>query len=154
MDIAELLVKKRMTLSICESCTGGMLGSMLTRIPGSSRFFLGGIIAYANQVKQKIVGVHEKILKRHGAVSGVTALEMARGVRRKFRSDIALAITGIAGPSGGSKTKPVGTVFICIVQNGKSHTDHHVFMGNRAKIRKAACARALGLLKKALIGSL
>ncbi|MGB3340672.1 MAG: nicotinamide-nucleotide amidohydrolase family protein [bacterium] len=148
---AELLLEKKLTLSVCESCTGGMFGSMLTCIPGSSRYFSGGIIAYSNQVKQKIVGIHYRTLKRYGAVSAEVAKEMAQGVRRKFKTDLGLAITGIAGPTGGTSKKPVGTVYICITAGQYVYIEHHKFTGQRSQIRKAACTRALRFLRLSLI---
>lgn len=145
------LLKKQLTLSVCESCTGGMLGSMLTALPGSSRYFSGGIIAYSNDIKQRIVGVSLKTLSRYGAVSSKVAKEMAQGVRRKFKTDLGLAITGIAGPSGGTRKKPVGTVFICIAADKKLYMEHHIFTGKRSQIRKAACNSALRFLRTLLI---
>lgn len=145
--IAELLIKKGMTISVCESCTGGMLGNIITSIPGSSKYFSGGIIAYSNRVKEKIVGVRHATLKKHGAVSAQVAREMAQGVRKKLKTDLGIAITGIAGPSGGTKKKPIGAVFICLVTRKKICTEYHEFTGRRDHIRKAACKKALGSLK-------
>lgn len=127
---------------------------MLTAIPGSSRFFCGGIIAYSNFVKHKIVGVALKTLKRYGAVSSQTAQEMARGVRKKFRTDLAIAVTGIAGPSGGTSKKPVGTVYICIAWGKCISVEHHLFEGKRGQIRKAACTSALEFLRALLLKKL
>ena len=149
-DAVELLLKKKLTISICESCTGGMLGSMLTAIPGSSHYFYGGIIAYANTVKQKVVGVSLKTLKRYGAVSAQVARAMAQSVRREFKTDLAIAITGIAGPSGGTSKKPVGTVYICIVIKELAYTEHYLLRGSRSQIKKAACSRALKYLRTLL----
>jgi len=148
---ADLLIKKKLTLSVCESCTGGMFGSMITRVPGSSRYFSGGIIAYSNRVKESLAGVRCKTLKGYGAVSAEVAKEMARGVRRRFKTDLGIAITGIAGPSGGTSKKPVGTVYICIAEGHSVHTEHHIFIGKRDQIRKAACARAFRFLSLLLI---
>ena len=128
-----------------------MLGSILTALSGSSRYFSGGIIAYSNTVKQKIVGVNSRTLSRYGAVSSEVAKEMAQGVRKKFKTDIGLAVTGIAGPRGGTIKKPVGTVYICIIADRHVHIENHLFTGKRSQIRKAACNSALKSLRRLLI---
>jgi nicotinamide-nucleotide amidase len=112
--IARLLTELRQSLSVAESCTGGKIASMITEIPGASSFFPGGIVAYSNAVKQNDLQVSPAILEQHGAVSKETVLAMARGVKNKFQTDFALSISGIAGPSGGTDQKPVGTVWIAI----------------------------------------
>ncbi len=141
-----LLSKKRLSLSVCESCTGGMLGSMITSIPGSSKYFKGGIIAYSNEVKKNLVGVKEHTLKTSGAVSEQTARQMAQATRTIIKSSISISITGIAGPEGGTKEKPVGTVFIGITDNKKIKVYKFHFKGNRNQIRKKVCTQALKLL--------
>jgi PncC family amidohydrolase len=146
-SIAKILLKKKLTLSICESCTGGMLGSIITSVPGSSKYFRGGIIAYSNEVKRKIVGVKPDTLRKYGAVSAIVAQEMAKGVRQKLKTAIGIGITGIAGPKGGSKKKPVGLVYIAISQKRRIIVRRHQFKGNREKVRKRACEEALSLLK-------
>jgi PncC family amidohydrolase len=135
-------------VALAESCTGGMLGAMLTSAPGSSDYFLGGIVSYSNDVKERELGVDGVVLEREGTVSDTVARQMAAGVRRKFGCDIAVSITGIAGPDGGSADKPVGTVFVgwsteeeCSAK--KLHID-----GDRAKVRKQSCREALDLLKE------
>jgi len=148
--IAKTLVKRRLTLSICESCTGGMLGSMITNIPGSSKYFLGGIIAYSNEVKEKVVGIRAKDLRKHGAVSAEVAAAMAKGVQEKLKSDIGIGITGIAGPTGGSKNKPVGLVYIAIAIQKKMSVGKYLFAGSRTMIRIETCLKSLLLLKKIL----
>jgi len=145
-QIAKMLNKKNQTLGVCESCTGGMLGSIITAIPGSSKYFLGGIIAYSNKVKQKIVGIKEETVKQYGAVSAETAYEMVKGIIRKFKSDFGMAITGIAGPSGGTKKKPVGLVFIALADKKRTIVLRYLFKGSREAIRKKACRKALLLL--------
>ncbi|MFC1891116.1 CinA family protein, partial [Thermodesulfobacteriota bacterium] len=105
--VGKLLKERNLTLSVAESCTGGLMGSRLTDIPGSSSYFLGGMIVYSNQAKIDLLGVSEKTLEENGAVSVVTAIEMAKGVREKLGSDLGIAVTGIAGPDGGSIDKPV-----------------------------------------------
>ncbi|MEO0136595.1 MAG: CinA family protein [candidate division WOR-3 bacterium] len=141
-----ILLSKRLTLSVCESCTGGMLGSMITSIPGSSNYFKGGVIAYSNELKIKLAQVRKKTLQDFGAVSRQTAREMAEGTKAKTGSDLCLAITGIAGPGGGTKTKPVGLVYIGLALPNKTIVKKFFFKGNRAQIRKQACFQALKLL--------
>ncbi|MGB9721586.1 MAG: CinA family protein [bacterium] len=136
------------TLGICESCTGGMLSSMITSIPGSSNYFKGGIVAYSNEIKEKIVGVKSITLKKFGAVSGQTAKEMARKVRYITKSDIGVSITGIAGPGGGTKEKPVGLVYIAVADKVNVLVYKFQFSGNREQIRRKACANALKQLVK------
>ncbi|MEI6796578.1 MAG: nicotinamide-nucleotide amidohydrolase family protein, partial [Methanomassiliicoccales archaeon] len=105
-SLGKALKIRRLTLAVAESCTGGMLSALLTDEPGASSFFRGGVVAYSDEVKANLLGVSPATLNRHGAVSEATALEMAAGVRRTLRADIGIAITGIAGPSGGSELKP------------------------------------------------
>lgn len=145
-------MKEGLSLSICESCTGGMLGSIITEVPGSSNYFKGGVIAYSNEIKNNIVGVKKKTLKNFGAVSSQTANEMARGIKKLTNSGISIAITGIAGPGGGSKEKPVGLVFIGIATKNKVWIKKKIFQGGRQVIRKKACREALKLLIKIIKG--
>ncbi|MGD9379790.1 MAG: CinA family protein [candidate division WOR-3 bacterium] len=149
-QIARLLKARKLTISVCESCTGGMLGAALTRVSGSSEYFLGGIIAYADAVKKKVVGVKARVLGRYGAVSAESACEMARGVQQRLQSDISVAVTGIAGPTGGSVEKPIGTVFIAIARDKGVRVRRFRFKGTRERIRRSACLRALELLKQEL----
>jgi nicotinamide-nucleotide amidase len=145
--VGSLLKRVGYTLSTCESCTGGMLGGLITSVAGSSEYFLGGVIAYANDIKMRVVGVRKDILKRYGAVSKTTAREMARGTRERFRSDIAVSITGIAGPSGGTRKKPVGRVYICVATRERTVLRSHLFHGTRKIIREKACLSALHQLE-------
>jgi PncC family amidohydrolase len=141
--VVTLFKKKQYTLSVCESCTGGMLGSIITRIPGVSRFFKGGVIAYSNEVKKRVVGVNARTLKKFGAVSPEVAVQMARCIRKRFTTHIGVAITGIAGPSGGTRLKPVGLVYIAVVTHQDTTVEQHVLDGDRHQIRKRACREAL-----------
>uniref|UniRef100_A0A7V1EIL7 Nicotinamide-nucleotide amidohydrolase family protein n=1 Tax=candidate division WOR-3 bacterium TaxID=2052148 RepID=A0A7V1EIL7_UNCW3 len=150
--LGKLLLKKNLSLSICESCTGGMLGSIITEIPKSSKYFKGGVIAYSNEIKNKIIGVKMKTLKNFGAVSSQTAKEMARNVKKITNSDIGISITGIAGPGGGTKTKPVGLVYIGVATGKKVRVEKNIFSGNRQQIRQKACANALRLTNQILEG--
>ena len=145
-SLARQLIKKKLTISVCESCTGGLLGSMITDRPGSSKCFVGGIIASSNDVKRKVVGVKPATLKKYGSVSAEVVKEMARGVRRKLIADIGIAITGIAGPTGGSKKKPVGLVYLGFASKQKISVKRLLLKGNRDTIRKKACKEALYLL--------
>ncbi len=144
------------TLAVVESCTGGMLGEMLTAIPGSSSVFLGGYITYSNALKQRL-GVRAETLARVGAVSAETAKEMATAGLRESAAGYAISITGIAGPDGGSETKPVGTVHIAFASKQSSgepttHSRHFLFTGDREDIRRRACVSALAMLHFNLCG--
>lgn len=140
------------TLALAESCTGGLVSALLTEIPGSSDYFLGSIVSYANSAKEDLLDVEAETLSRDGAVSEETAREMAHGARRKFQSDFALALTGIAGPSGGSEEKPVGTVVFALCDgNGGEVVKRRYFVGDRAVVRRAAALHALELLRRRLV---
>ncbi len=130
-------------LATAESCTGGLLSKMITDIPGSSDYFLGGVIVYNDGIKKTLAGVKASTLKEYGAVSRPTALELAAGVRKRLRSDIGVSITGIAGPSGARPGKPVGTVYIGVSSSDKSVARKFLFKGNRASIRRQSAAEAL-----------
>ena len=125
--VLALLKARGLSLGVAESCTGGLVGHALTNVPGSSDSFLGGIIAYSNAVKRDLVGVPEKLLVAHGAVSRPVALAMAQGVRRALGVDVGLSVTGIAGPTGGTPDKPVGTVHIAVVGPWGEAAEHHVW---------------------------
>ncbi|MFW6139636.1 MAG: nicotinamide-nucleotide amidohydrolase family protein, partial [Spirochaetota bacterium] len=150
---AELLVKNSLSLGVAESCTGGLLSKTVTDIPGSSRYFYGGIVSYSNQAKVSVLGVSPKTLEKHGAVSDCAAREMARGVLERLGCDISISITGIAGPSGGSTQKPVGTVFVCMCREGSlPEVEKGVFPGDREGIRQRAVNKALFMLVNLLKG--
>jgi len=130
-------------LSTAESCTGGLLGAYLTAVPGSSRYYMGGVIAYDNLLKTKFSGVRDKTLKEHGAVSGETVIEMAEGISNNAGADIAVAISGVAGPAGGTAEKPVGTVFFGFHSSGGSFFEKKSFRGGRNDIRSRSVEFAL-----------
>jgi nicotinamide-nucleotide amidase len=136
--LASLLVAHNKTLAIAESCTGGLAAELLTRVPGSSRFFLGGVVAYSNQVKTSLLGVPSELLTRHGAVSAEVARAMAEGARQRLGADLGLAFTGIAGPDGGSEQKPVGLVHWAIASESGTESRDRVFVGDRQSIRRRA----------------
>ena len=140
------LKDKGETVAVAESCTGGLLGGEFTAIPGSSAYFLGGVIAYSNEVKEKMLDVQHKTLLKHGAVSKDTAKEMARNVRKKFYADYGISITGIAGPTGGTREKPVGTVWIGLSSAKKTYAKKFVFTKDREVNRKRAVGSALSML--------
>ncbi len=150
--ILEELKSRKLTLSTAESCTGGGLGNRITNIPGSSEVFLGGVIAYSNDLKMKLLGVNENTLTRHGAVSKETAKEMARGVRLLTGSDIGLAITGIAGPGGESPKKPVGLVFMHLSAADNDLAIYQIFPGDRQMVKTRTINQSLNLIKEYLKG--
>jgi nicotinamide-nucleotide amidase len=142
------LVMKQKTLSIAESCTGGLLSERLTRIPGSSNFFLGGAVCYSDELKSKLVGVPASLIEKHGAVSQPVAQALAEGIRRRTAASFGLAITGIAGPGGGSAEKPVGMVFIALADGQSTTVREFRFPGNRERIRYWASQAALELIRR------
>ena len=149
--VIELLKRQNKTCSVAESCTGGMLGEVLTSVSGASQVFNGGLIVYQNEIKIKELGVSSNTLKNFGAVSKITAKEMACCVRKKMKSDWGIAITGIAGPSGGSKEKPVGTVFIAVSGNKQNTVIKNIFSGDRNIVRISAVRFALNLLRRMIL---
>lgn len=148
-----LLAERGWTLATAESCTGGMIAERLTRVPGSSAWFPGGLVAYANGVKVEGLGVPEALLAEHGAVSEPAARAMAEGARRRFGADLAVAVSGIAGPGGGSAEKPVGTVHLAVAGPGGETVHRHIrFPGDRERVRVFAAASALELVRRRLLG--
>ncbi len=141
--IARALTRHGHTLAVAESCTGGGLGARLTDQPGSSAFFLGGIVAYANEVKIRTLSVPASLLAEHGAVSEATARAMAQGARVALNADIGASITGIAGPDGGTADKPVGTVWIGLADAARQEARACLFSGDRKTVRAAAIQAAL-----------
>ena len=137
-------------LSIAESCTGGLIGHLITSIPGSSAYFLGGIISYSNQAKCDLLGVSPEILKVYGAISDQVAREMAVGVKERFKSDIGLSVTGIAGPDGGSLEKPVGTVFMGFSLDAEPFSKKYLFKGKRTEIKEQTAETALENIRRYL----
>jgi nicotinamide-nucleotide amidase len=151
-SLGRVLKEKGRTLSLAESCTGGLVSSLLTDVPGSSAYFLGTIVPYADRSKETLLGVGEETLERHGAVSEETAREMARGARERFGSDLAAAITGIAGPDGGTPEKPVGTVFFAVVdREGREKASKRFFGGDRAMVRRTSAMFSLEMIRRFLI---
>ncbi|MFN7940444.1 MAG: competence/damage-inducible protein A [Thermoanaerobaculia bacterium] len=147
--IGESLVRRGWTISTAESCTGGLVAERLTRIPGSSRYFPGGLVVYANEAKSDLAGVDPELVRQHGAVSEPVARALAVGVRARFRTCLGVGITGIAGPGGGSPEKPVGTVWIALAGPGdRSETLHFRWPGDRERVRALAAQAALDLVRR------
>lgn len=137
----------RITLATAESCTGGILSARLTQLDGSSKFFDRGFITYSNKAKEQLLGVQHNTLNQFGAVSEETAIEMATGCLKQSEADLAISVTGIAGPDGGSKQKPVGTVCFSIASTNNLNSYTYIFSGNRDSIRHQACVKALELIQ-------
>ena len=149
--VVDLLRERQMTVTTAESCTGGLLAGRIMNVPGASRVYREGYITYSNEAKEKLLGVEHRTLETVGAVSAETAAQMARGAARQADADAALSVTGIAGPDGGTKEKPVGLVYIgCCVQ-GRTRVEEFRFTGNRSKNRDYAVVRALTLLREELL---
>ena len=153
-EVAEAVVKKLkdagMTVTTVESCTGGLLSATLVDVSGASDVFYQGVVTYANEAKVRLVGVKEATLQAHGAVSEETAREMAEGGAKAANADAALSVTGIAGPGGGTKEKPVGLVYIGCCVNGKTIVKKNIFKGNRREVREQSVETALKLLLECL----
>ena len=152
-NIVKLLKERKMTVTTAESCTGGKLAGRLLNAPGASEVFNEGYITYANAAKEKLIGVKHETLEKFGAVSSQTAEEMALGAAKAAESDASLSVTGIAGPGGGTKEKPVGLVYIGCCVNGHVTTREYHFTGNREKNRDYAVVRALTLLREELLAA-
>jgi len=146
-DVFAAFLSMGKTLATAESCTGGLLGAAVTSLPGSSDMYLGGIISYANDVKTALLGVDPDLLLQQGAVNEEVARQMATGVKEATGAEIAVAITGIAGPSGGSPEKPVGTVFVCYLDGENDRLEMYSFEGDRAQIRHQTVLTVLNELK-------
>jgi len=149
--LGEALRAGKQTLALAESCTGGLAGSLVSAETGSSEWFLGGVMCYANQVKREQCGVAENILATHGAVSAQVACELARGVRERLHTDWSASITGVAGPTGGSELKPVGTVYITVSGPNFESVRRFRYPGERASIRDRAAKTALALVRLAIV---
>jgi nicotinamide-nucleotide amidase len=139
------------TIAVAESCTGGLVAQRLTEVPGSSVYFMEGVVAYSNDAKVRALGVGADLIAQHGAVSGTVAEAMAEGVRHRADTDFGLSVTGIAGPGGGTEEKPVGLVYIALADD--AHTEHRKLQlpGDRHLIRWRASQAALDLLRRRLI---
>ncbi len=148
-----LLERSGLTLAVAESCTGGLISHRVTDVPGSSEYFRGGVVAYADEVKAAIVRVRRGTLCQFGAVSEQTAREMANGVREILGTEIGLAVTGVAGPGGGTAEKPVGLVYVALAAPDGSWVERHLWNGDRWENKASSADAALDLLQRYLIGS-
>jgi PncC family amidohydrolase len=149
--IVKNLIKKRLTISVAESCTGGFLSNSFTSIAGSSKIFTLGIVSYSNQSKSNVLKVPKKTIEKHGSVSEEVCLTMLKNINKMSKTNISISITGIAGPSGGSKKKPVGLVYIGFKKGNKISSNMFLFKNKiRIKIQKAAVKKALELISNSL----
>jgi len=146
VQIGRLLTARGLTLAVAESCTGGLICHRLTNVPGSSAYFLGGVVSYANSAKEELLGVSRSTLERFGAVSAETAVSMAQGVRRRFGADISVAVTGIAGPTGGTPEKPVGLTYVALDTVQGTYWERHVWSGDRLANKESSAQAALIML--------
>lgn len=149
--VEELLLANGLTLTCAESCTGGLLSARLVNVPGSSEVFRSGLVTYSNKAKRKLLGVKKSTLQKYGAVSAKTAEEMAKGAANLSKCDVTVSVTGIAGPDGGTKEKPVGLVYIACNIKGKVEVREYHFSGSRAKVRESAVSAALTLLRSCIL---
>jgi len=149
--VGELLLRRHQTLAIAESCTGGLVSDRITNVPGSSRYLRGSVVAYHNEIKRRLLGVPAATLARHGAVSAPVARAMAQGVRQLADADVGVSITGIAGPTGGTKTKPVGLVFLGLADRRGTTSLRCQFFGDRTSVKTQATQTALDWLRRALL---
>jgi nicotinamide-nucleotide amidase len=149
--VGRLLLESGLTLAVAESCTGGLVGDRLTDVDGSSAYFERGVVTYSNRAKQELLGVSEEILRAHGAVSAPCAEAMAQGVRARAGTDCGLAVTGIAGPEGGTAAKPVGTVFVGVAVGAAAQARPYRFPGDRRAVKRQAARAALDLLRRRLL---
>lgn len=149
--VANLLIQRKQTLAVAESCTGGLVANLLTNIPGSSAFFDRGLVTYSNAAKMELLGVPRSTLDRHGAVSAETAQAMAKGVRRMAGTDYGVSITGIAGPGGGSLEKPVGLVYVACCDKEETVWEKHTFANDRSGNKERSAQAALNLLRRQML---
>lgn len=145
-QVGALLRRSGLRLAVAESCTGGLISHMLTNVAGSSTYFVGGVISYAYETKVRLLEVKWETLEKHGAVSDKTVMEMAYGVRSAMAADIGLAVSGIAGPSGGTPEKPVGTVWIGLSSPHHEDAQHFLFQGDRLAIKEQSAQAALKMM--------
>ncbi|WP_074515798.1 nicotinamide-nucleotide amidohydrolase family protein [Selenomonas sp. WCT3] len=148
----QLLMAKHQTIACAESCTGGLLTSRLTDVPGSSAYVMGSVVSYTNPVKERLVGVNPTTIAAHTEVSAETAGEMAEGIRQLIGTDLGVGITGLAGPGGGTKERPVGVVFIAVAGSRGTKVCENHFHGNRMAIKQQSAEMALQMIIEYLSG--
>jgi len=149
--IGKLLSDRQLTLATAESCTGGHIAHLITSVPGSSRYFIGSVVAYSNEIKERILGISKETLQKHGAVSEVVVEEMALGVKNLYQTDFAIATSGIAGPDGGTAEKPVGTTWIAVASDRQIKTEKYQFGNLRSTNIQRASLTALNMLRKLIL---
>jgi nicotinamide-nucleotide amidase len=149
--LGRLLTERKLTIAVAESCTGGLLACTLTEIPGASDYFKYGWVTYSNQAKTSELGVPAELLEQYGAVSEEAACAMAKGARKKAKADIAVAVTGIAGQTGGSEQKPVGLVYISVEMKGREECRRFIFAGDRDSIKHRAVNTALNMARLSIL---
>lgn len=145
-EVVNKLIEKKLTITSAESCTGGLFSASITSISGSSECFEGSFITYSNEIKNRIIGVKKETLLNYGAVSKECVIEMSKNARKIMKADISIAVSGIAGPNGGSEDKPVGLVWICISAENYTKAYKNIFSGNRDEIREESVIFALNLV--------
>ena len=145
-SVVERLIARGSTLATAESCSGGLIAHLLTNVSGASQVFVGGVVAYSNEVKMSALGVPTDTLEAHGAVSEAVALAMAAGVRGRLAADYGIGVTGIAGPSGGSPDKPVGLVYVAVAGSGGATAIRHEFPGSRIEVKAQTAEAALQMM--------
>jgi len=150
VQLGKLLKEKHLTISVAESCTGGLVMDKITNVSGSSEYFMGGVVTYSDELKMKILGVKEETLKRVGAVSEEVAQEMAKGVKNHTNTDIGVSTTGIAGPTGATPVKPVGLVYIGFCSSSEELVERHIFKGDRRLVKEQAAQAALDIAIRGL----
>ncbi len=151
--IVELLIKHNLTITTAESCTGGLIAAALVNVPGVSGQLEEGYITYSNGAKEKLLGVSHETLEKYGAVSSQTAEEMAKGAKKAANADISIISTGIAGPDGGTKEKPVGIVYLACCLGDDTEVERHIFSGDRQEVRQSSVFAALALVEKMIRNS-
>jgi nicotinamide-nucleotide amidase len=149
--VGELLVSRSATIALAESCTGGLVSERLTRVPGSSAYFMSGVISYSNQSKIELAGIPPLLLEMQGAVSAEVARGLAEGIRERIGATVGVGVTGIAGPGGGSSEKPVGTVHIAVASSSETQHRQFLFPGDRERIRWQASQAALDMVRRLLM---
>jgi nicotinamide-nucleotide amidase len=150
--VGQRLLEKGMTISVAESCTGGQIGHRLTNVAGSSEYFQGGVVVYSNRSKVDLLSVRDETLARFGAVSGPVAQEMAKGVKNRFGTDLGLSVTGVAGPTGGTPQKPVGTVHVGLAHGARVLSGQYRFWGSRVQVKQQSATMALDWVRRYLDG--
>lgn len=150
--LGKVFAARALSLATAESCTGGLIARRITDVSGASEYFEGGFVTYSNRAKTRLIGVPVGLIEKHGAVSAETATAMARGAMNKLEADVAVAVTGIAGPTGGTPDKPVGTVYIAVATKAGTSVRGYHFTGTRSKIRKHSADEALAFVLDHLEG--